>query len=380
MAALSNRVFLSVNINGFELPDEALAVTFVHICSSLIYVLPIARLRFADFLGFFSQFAAMLGDANTVVIKVGTSKETATVYNFLLWSWNRISEGSGYTYTLDLIYNAPKYLVHTVPGSFSNQSSGKVLSQVAAIAGLKYDGDNTNDTQTWIGGHQRLAVFASKTASRGWVNGKSLMALAVDLRGYLRYRNLNAIPLSPFNFTHSPQAANDYQIVSEEISSNSGFQNIFRGYGHEVSSYDLLNTQQVSNSTVGVTKLSQTLQTNKDIHSGLVNPFATNTGTLDTSNVNQQYFVGWYQNVRAKAVFNLTVYPTVSQQTSVHIMDVCSLESRSSNAGAPSVKVKAFSGKYLTMSRAICVVNLSYYEKFALIRQGMDISNPQLIG
>ena len=181
MYKISEQFEVGLYINGQEFPLEAgNALNLVHIMTSTKVMMPVMHLQFTDALGLAPKFGLTDGSPVSVTIK---SAVTVT-RDFRIYKWSRMPSGTGFAYTLDCYYDAPKYWAMTSLAGIRG-SSYSAISQIADMTGLTMwtKSAETADNMLWLPANKTYGAFARTIARYGYRSDESHMVLALDTEG-----------------------------------------------------------------------------------------------------------------------------------------------------------------------------------------------------
>lgn len=361
---LKDRLFVSIQFNGREMPFDVNALDYVHISSSVRTFLPILTFKITDIQKFLT-LNNFLVDGTRITITVGKNQQKAG-YNFRLFSFQEMPSASP-SYVIRAYLDHPLYWTSSIT-EIQRGTTNKVLEEIARRCGMTYQGVNTSDVQAWIPQNLKLAEYARRLRDRGWINDSSCMQLGVTVGGTMRYRNVSDFATYPVldyfattKITDRVKPMTDYKIVNK-----AGFFNVSSGYGERRISQSV-DREDEDYSKLSLRKNSAKLMMNTSVQ-GAITQNKVAFAPINVGNVHANYERALYQNRRMASFFGLGMELMTPSFTEADLMDVVSVE-----VETPEIKGnRQYSGKYLVTSKVIYTQGANYYEKIELARHGLN--------
>ncbi len=366
MLRIKDRVELQLIFNGKEFPfDRVNSLDFLHMSCSTRLSIPMIHVRVKDAAEWFSKNQDLV-DGAPIVVTIIVQGQSRT-FRFRLNKFKELLSGDGVTYDIDGYYNAPGYWLASTSEGFTG-SSDTVLKEIATRTGIgEYVGTPTADSQLWQTTNKKYHEFARHIAGHGYVNDTSCMQLAYDLSNTLIYKNVGERTASTSTFLASKYKQNTYTATDFRVTSNSGIYNAVSGYAEEVRFTDPVKGVQGLLDKVQSNKLSMKMMMNDAIYKG-VDQARVRFRPIGAGNVNESYEKAEYQNRRLANLFSFGAEIVTPDVTTTKLLDFIEYEVAVPENGT----VNAYSGTYLVTSRAIMIQGINYFEKFEVVRQGLN--------
>ncbi len=369
---------LTIVAGNYQVPTENVVLQECSIISSVRQNVPVARLVFADSVGFFHNVVS-LSDGLPIEISIGNTQATAVTYKFRLFMPRNNVGSTGNSVVLIMYYDAPVYFGGTTSTSFQ-KSSADAISEIAANNGFMADVDESHDLMTWVPGNVRWCQFASAIASAGWASQTSAFMLGLTETGVLRYKDVGSYTFDPTlptfrlgaltsDGTYIPVASWSQVVVS-------GFHNMRGAYhgAQQNQSYTSVNGVVETTTSVKKIKGNQFLYINSDVKASLVNAKLFSWSTVDCGNTHANYQTAIYQNKRLLKTLSSRLSALTMMQTGLTILDKVQVQAFLPSTGGetPQVEVGA-SGYYFIVGKTIYAgMDGIYCEKFELARDGTN--------
>jgi hypothetical protein len=320
MIQISESVSLGLSFDGRDFPLEVAGFRTVTIHNLARLPLPTVELDLIDNLSFFMNAVPLSADLPfTVEIGDGSKKPTRS-YKFRVWNF-RLQQAEGVTsYRIIGYLDAPK-LMHETSARAIRATSSDALAQIANRVGLRFEGQQTNDLQSWIPGNDRNLVFAKEIAAHGYASDRSFMVLVLTMDGRMVYKDLSTLNTGRVDghFIHEdPQSQTKngkpvYQVLDRELVSISGFQNARGGYSHKVVTQSVVADAKVVDK-LSVKGLTENLMRDTDL-AGALSQSRVDVRPIDCGNVHPNYERAAYQNYRASLIFSMGVQLMIGDHT-----------------------------------------------------------------
>lgn len=373
MLRVSDRFFISVKVDGKELPLEKLAFKSFQAHSNINFYQPMANLALIDNQRYFDLNP--VGDGVKFEIYTGTSKDKAKakVYKFRHFKTDKSPIGGNLqSYNFRLVYDAPRFLNENLTKSIKGTSS-EVFKQLASqVPFSKVVADPTSDSMAWLPFGMKRCEFARQICNHAYASNKSCFMSGVRLDGSLHFRNVSNIDLSKSNnlMAKGTSKVNDcIKIIGYREAVNSGVANMVTGYKMET--IEQGTGEDKSYTKVSVSTNSPSVLINNNISKGLEGSQIVNS-PIASSNTHPNYQNALHQNKRIRNTFMLSVFVATDQMTDLDLFDTAKFMLMEQTAGKAQLNQK-ISGSYLIVAKTIYATKDGmYYEKYQLKRQGYN--------
>jgi len=361
---LQNQLEVSVFFDDMEYPLGSInLLNSLHIGATIRGSVPLLSMQISDAQHVIEVINLRDGMPIRVVIKA-QGKESQT-YKFRLFNSKKIQSGACYVYNIYGYWDSPLYW-NTSTSQPIRGTSDEALAQIAAIAGLQYDGTTTGDSQLWLPKNRQYRMWAKDIAAAGYLNDTSCMALGLDVDGTLRYKNVNALPAPTKSILAYQFSKDSFTAVDYRISAASGFNNAVTGY----------QNMRFVQSSVGddIQSPLTDLAFKPDVSSPLYNQTLkaqlgrgpVRFGPIDVGNVHEQYEKALYQNLRYQNLFNLGLDALVLMPTQIKLLEQITFSVQKEDASIDMVN----SGVYTVVAHALYIQSATYGELIGLTRHG----------
>lgn len=363
---VGGRLEVSVYFNDVEYPLEAInLLNWLHIATTTRHSLPIVGLQLDDVQHIIDRIGLLDGAPIRVVIK--PNGKNSRTYQFRKFNSQRVFTGGCWRWTIYGYWDAPLYWAGTALRAIEG-TADNVLSEVASICGLKYDGTGTNDSQIWVPRNRTYRAWAKDICDHAWVTDTSCMILCVDLDGTLRLKNVNDLPepqvkILAYTYAEDALTASDIQA-----NASSGLNNALTGYNSmRVSQSVTADETQTFIKALSFTPDVKNAHYNRDLGDRLQRG-AVRFGPIDAGNVHDNYEKADYQNLRYRNLFSYGVEALMVDVNDVKLGDRVNLavQTETTKQDVPN------SGVYTVTGRAIYVQGAQYSEKIGMCRHGTN--------
>jgi hypothetical protein len=361
---VNDQLQLAVYINGKELMlTNGNMMQSLWMRAGALLKLPLMVLRYVDL----CDATSKVGLQDNVPVTVSFDGIVNVERRFRVHSWTRVPVGEGYSYTINCVWDAPKYWVTTTNSNIRG-TSYEVIKQIAHTCKLEFHGKNsqTADSMLWAGGNRTYNEYVRDIARHGYVDEKSQMVLGVDTEGMLKYMNINAIPKPTLSLGHTAQSTQGpfLQILDFTPKSTAGDNNAIAGYHHD------RHTQSLEGGEV-----HKTVTLDPDCRKPLVNKEVraevgrggVSYAPIDCgANVHPKYERALYQNTRFNLLNNLRAQVLIGMQTDLDLFD------NFKYVPSQQLSSDAYSGEYTISDKIIYIAGNAYYEKFTSVKNGLE--------
>lgn len=367
MFNINSNVKCGVFINGREfLLDNGNVMQSLHISASSLYKLPTLNIHLVDALNLMPNFGLQDGVPVSVVLD-GVYLYTR---NFRVLRWRSQLFGNGSIYSIDCIWDAPKYWSGTDCAGLTGTSSD-VLTRIAQLCGLSVYPNNarTSDSMTWMQNNQAYSTFAREIARHGFVSNESHMMLAVDSVGFLRYLNLNDLKAQKIKVSTTPPDSGESALLLSDFApvAASGVSNAMGG------TRALWYAQQGDASST-ITPEEKDVTLKSDAQYPLVNSKVRSIADrgpvvyspINYGNVHPNYERARYQNIR----FNLL--KSLSGQFLLPFQTPLEPGNQIVFSQAAGLKSSIYNGEYTITDKIIYVAGAQYNEKLIGVKNGLS--------
>lgn len=378
---VQNIAYCTLDIEGSRVPPTMNFVDTIFIQDGFSIPIPVLQLILKDQRGTLSE-DMNLQDGTLVTIKLGKTREKVKTRKFRVFSFRKETTAAGPQLVVTCILDAPKWTAGVFTESIRG-TSASVLGQLAARAGLKYDGPtSTDDVMTWLNVNKTRSAFSEDIAMRGYGSNQTCMARLVTIDYELKYKDLfDVLKKEPkwSMLQNSPEgAAKATPVVIRETqdASSAGFGTHMMNYGQKQYEHSLNNSGQLSTLTLDAPLLGAALPVNEDVRGQIsergakVNYTGFDTGTepAPASNIHQYYEKALYQNARYLGLFSERINLLTDEYTEVTTFDCCEYQhaDQDNQEFKPS---KALGGKWLIGGKTMWIkAGHKYSEIFYLYR------------
>jgi len=368
---LSDRLEVSIFINDVEYPLDTMNVLdFLHLGMSTRQLLPTCHFRIVDVMHVFDSLS--LQDGIPIRISLKPWQATTQTYDFRKFHHKKTFNGTEFSYEVDGYLAVPKYWAGTLTSSMRG-TSADIISSISATCGFTYDGDVTNDNQLWIPRNRTYGEFATKIASRGYVNDSSYMVLGTGLDGKLHYKNITTLPPSKKTLTFGQATQGTYPVINYAPRATSGLSNRMTGYQHSRYTQSLLSeTTFDSFQSVTFTPDVKGPLFNTAIKNNIVTGYKT-FGGIDVGNTHENYDQAIYQNIRFANTYSMTVEFELFIPSELNLLDKFTFSVDTTQ----QMQDVAYSGDYIVAAKAQYIQGARFVEKILGTRQGTNLNYDQ---
>jgi hypothetical protein len=127
-------------------------------------------------------------------------------------SSNANPSDSSINYSLKAILAHPAMLRKVVDEPFKGTSSG-LMQKLSSQAGLKFEGDPSQDNMTWLPNRLPLASAAKKYAEKAWAGSATSFIQGIDDSGTYYYKDLNKLASAAASRTFSSNPEEGFHIL-----------------------------------------------------------------------------------------------------------------------------------------------------------------------
>lgn len=362
---LKDRLEVSIFINDKEIPlDKTNVLNYIHIATTVTTKVPVMSLSITDMIGIVPKMGLQDGIPISISIKALNGK--TRVYKFRKFDHTPQLTGGANTYIISGYWDNPLYWATTTFKGIQGNSSD-VIAQIGSACGIKTEVDVTNDNQLWLPQNQSYSAFAKSTASCGYINDDSCMALGIDLDGTLIYKDVNKDPNGVFNVVAYQRVEGSLSAVDFNTNFASGFNNSTVGYQNARYTQSLMNDLQTLTDKLQFNSDSRNPDLNRKLKDK-VNRGQVRFGPIDVGNVHLNYEKAQYQNARYKALFSTHLEFLTPYSNNLRLMDGVNFSAQKLNGDQDTVT----SGVYLITGKAIYIEGATYSEKIVCARHGTN--------
>lgn len=375
MIKVSDRFYISVRIDGKEIPLEKLAFKSFQAHSSIHFFQPMGNLSIVDTQRYFETNP--VSDGVKFEISTGTTKDfaKARIYKFRHFKTDKANIGGNMqAYNFRLVYDAPRFLNENMVNSIKGTSSDVMKQLAAQVPFNKTVIDQTSDHMIWLPFGKKRCEFAREVCNHAYANNTGCFMMGVRLDGTLHFRNISTIDLSKAvalmvkgssKLPGSIKIFGDREVVSSGLANNAtGYkmETIEQGTGAD-KSYTKVTAPTSSPSVLINTNISKGIEGSKMINS----PVAS-------SNTHANYQNALHQNKRIRNTFMLSTYVATDTMTDLDIFDTSKYMLVDQAQGKTQLN-RRLSGSYLIVAKTVYATKEGmYYEKFLLQRQGYNVN------
>ena len=356
--SLSCTILINKKELVLETPNQ---LSMMHITSSTQIGLPVLNFQYIDT----AKLTTGLNLQDGVQITVSLSGPINVTRNFRVVSWARGEVGDGFEYSVEAIWDSPKYFIGTSMNCIE-ASSSDALKKIAELCKIKWYQKNllTKDKMVWSQGNRVYMMFARDIAQNAYADSKSHIVLGVDSVGQMRFIDINRNPkptisVGPLN---PPQNNGEFLLITNfKPVSVSGLNNSLLGYRHvrvvqKMKPELLQNAEFVSDSKYPAI--------NADVRNiqgrGMIS-----YAPVDWGNVHPDYEKARYQNSRFDSLNSIAGEFLFQNQTQIEICD------NFNHVATPDIKNTDYNGEFTVTSKTIFILGTIYQEKIVAVRNGL---------
>lgn len=370
-AKLLDGFYLEFYIDGVSIPMVQSAIN-ISIIENSQSILPTCQFTYNDAGGVLLN-KLTLGDGSRLRILLAKDDVSGlTVSDFYTFGAPKVNIGTGSSYVIQsaAIFNALKYLRGKPKRSYTGTSYA-VLKKLAEECDLAFDGNYSNDTQTWLNaGNLSYNQLVRNIADHGWYDSKSCFVVGLSEKGVLRYINLSTLndvkPAAVFSILPKVGKIPNYKILQYSINNDAGLMNNIMGYGSKFVEQDTTGSTYTYDS-MDITRFSNYTEMSADFIQSTVDLQKMDYQPFNCGNVHSNYTKAFYQNKRLRSIWSTGVDILVDKCTNLSLFDVvkCDISDHMSSGTN-----KSYSGEYIIGAKTRILDNGNYYEKLKLVTQG----------
>lgn len=230
---ISSQSFLTIKINGEEMPASPGLVRTLHLIESSSFI-PQAIMDLVDQKRTLRNELALV-DGTRMEIRVGASQEQAETAYLSVLGTKEIETGGQRLLRVVCVLDAPSFIFDTKLNRFAGTST-QVLSQIASQYGLTYDGDiSGSDSMSWLGIATSPRLFVRDIEQHMWVSEKAFPVISYTFDKQMLVRDLNTVIIGEPEqyFVFHSDTDKEGAIYFEELRpmSSSGAFNALSNYG-----------------------------------------------------------------------------------------------------------------------------------------------------
>lgn len=371
--ALEGKLVLDVFLNGTAIPfGPRLTLNYLHMSTSRRQILPYLSFSVVDN-GQWMVGNGLLGDGVIIQVKIQVGSQTTLVdHTFLMSFVDEKREGGNIAYVIEGSLNKPRFLSGSTEGAVRGTSSS-VLSQIARVCELGFEGVGTDDSQVWYGTNRRYHQFAQDICRHGYVNSASCMQYSITMNGVLRYLDLSSmgVPTATLGLLQvgTPGVL---PVVGFHPVASTGGSNVTTGYSMATIEQNLMSADGMfirQDSVRSVINEPGQISISADVRLR-VGQGIVSFGPLDPGNCHPQYIRAAHQNLRAGNLFSSFLEVTLAQVSNIEPLDTVTVSTDVlHDQGYQQYDAKSYAGSYRVFDKVIYVYQTTYYEKLVLGRR-----------
>lgn len=360
----TTRCAVFINDREFVL-DQGNTLQVLHISASSLFKLPMLHIEFLDLLNLMPTYELK----DNVPLRIVINGLYQYNRKFRVTRWRPKAVGTGYQYSIDGVWDAPKYWAGSDNQGITG-TSASALKQIADICGLETYSRNaqTSDSMTWMQGNRPYSDFARKIARHGYVSDTSHMMLAVDSLGYLRYLDTNDLkaPVVEVSYT-PPEGSGQLMITDFSPVAKSGMNNVIGGYAYHAHSQQADAASEITPIEDKVVYKSDSKYPllDTDVRSK-IDRGPVSYSPINFGNVHNNFERARYQNLR----FNLL--KSLSGQFLFPFQTPLEPGNQMVYSQTPGMKSTSYNGQYTITEKIIFVQGKVYNEKLVGVRNGLS--------
>jgi hypothetical protein len=371
--SVAGQFYIDFGLNGNPLPLQLGGFDHFALTENMMRFMPCFRAVIFDTTNSVNTGSDPIQDGTPVTLAMGIGANDTVqpkTYNYRMFGLPkqvRIGNRPAYRFIGPLA--SFKYW-RGIPKTILRGTSAQALTQIANDCGLTPDVVNTNDYMPWLLTRKPYSGLATHIADHGYVDDESVMAMALNTDGVLRYRNFATLakqkPSVVFSFGTPTSGA--FQIMGNYyMTTKSGLLNNIYKYGTQGVRENLDGSVSVLNKTK-VTLLSNNLDINTDLYNEVGN-VRNEHYPIDGGNTHVDYTTAEHQNRQGLAAFSTSVYVMTTSVVPLTLFDVAKLEIGDTGDGTAQI----YNGNYIVAAKTRYVSGTQYYEKYKLITQGPQV-------
>ena len=360
--------YCSIEIEGSSMPPSANFVDTIFIQDGGFGTPnPVLQLILSDATGTLDA-DLNLQDGTLITIKLAKEREKVVVRKFRVFYFDKQTAADGPKLKVTCIYDSPQWIAGVFTESFRGSSSD-AMSQMAAAAGLGYDGPGgTDDVMTWLNVNRTRTSFSEDVAMRAYASGQSCMARLLTLEGIVKFKDLfkelQAAPKWTYHQNTDESTATGTPIPVRETrnASVSGLATHIMNYGQTQYNHSLDVAGQTTLDGVDAPVFGTALPINADVKSQVsgrgarINYTGWDTGTepKPASNIHHKYEDAQYQNLRFLGLLSERIRILTDEYTDVQPFDTADYKHSDAVTGEFEEK-KALAGKWIVGGRTMWI-------------------------
>lgn len=362
---LANGMDFELSINEHDVPLSQFASPMMQIDESDEFGIPILMMALVDNTGggIIKQYTP-IPDGALVSVTIGTGN-AVTTREF------RASgcKGDGATLYIRGYLNHPKYVVES-SDEVMYETSKDALERIANVCGFDFSCPITADRNRWACTNQRYVNLARYVLDRAYISDDSMMAGIIRLDGQMRIRNLAVAQPSVGLFGYAPGAVPIYGFKPEPMST----QNMHGGYKQVVVQSDMFGKNN-SLDSMDLTVTERSLNRNPKLADMSGAGAVKYLPPTHPRNSHQNFARAQYNNKRFLDLFSMRGTMLLANMFStVDGLDTITLSAANSADGTGEGQLAvSFDGDWVVRSKSIYVDNGQYFERFNLMRMGLDV-------
>lgn len=383
---VDNIAYCTINIEGSRVPPSANMVDSIYIQDGGFgSPIPVLQLILNDQHGSLDE-DLNLQDGTLITIKLAKQRDSVKTRKFRVFHFNKQTTSSGPKMVVTCLFDAPKWNTGVYTESYRGNSDS-VMSQIAAAAGLDYDGaSGTDDVQTWLNINKTRTAFSEDIAMRGYVGPQSCMYRVLTVDKVVKYKDVfKALGEAPkwslhMNTDEATAEATPIVIRETQNASSSGIFTHMMNYGQYQYEHSLDVAGQQNTTGLDAPVFGSALPINADVRSEIaargarVSYTGWDTGTepKPASNLHTYYEKAMYQNMRYLGLMSERVKVLTDEYTETEVFD-CVTYKHAEQDGSEFKEKKGLGGKWIIGGRTIWIkAGHKYCEVFFLYRPTLN--------
>lgn len=367
--------FLEDSGQSAEFPfSEMNRLGFLHMSCSIRLGIPMFHLHLHDGTRFLEN-SPFLGDATRIRFVISANGQAPTTFTFRLNKFERNTTSPGVSYTMDGYLDFPLYWlkagVVSVKGS-SSQAIREIVSSCGIsdleILSTQEPPSKGNSSNVWQSSNQRNHQWVRSIANCGYLDqSNSLMVASLDLSSKFRYLDLASIKTKVHSANLAKPEPGFILFTDVQPIGLSGSLNNFAGYSESFLVQDILQTgvhTKVSNASLKLSGEAAKRKVNQSgpLKSSLQQTPLIRVSPIDVGNTPNFAENASYRNKRLGSIHSNVLESITPIRTEIQLLDRVSLVFDETHP------LRLFSGESVVSSRSIFIRDLTYIEKFELVR------------
>lgn len=369
VVSLAGGIDLSIFINDIELPLDYFTCPVLQIDESDEFGIPILMMQLVDNSGGgILKSLSPIPDGALITVTLETGDISIT--REFRMSWCLVD---GPKLIVRAYLNHPNYIV-TSERSVIRGTSREAFEIIANKCGLVLDCPVTSDRMLWQPVNQRLINFARYILRGAYIKDDSLMTGRIRLDGIMKIVDVTTLESSKglFGFGQGAIPAYGFLPLSNPT------ENIHGGYRQELAAPNMYG---VYDSIIDIEMEQKETSLNRNPKLASLSNFGSvKYGAVShDANSHDNYNRAVYNNSRLDKLYSMKAsLALTSVITNLDALDVLTLDNKTTTDGTASgTSATQYDGDWLISSKSLYIENSQYFERFNLMRSGLNLDMHQ---